>query len=262
MTRIAFLGLGAMGSRMASRLLQAGHTVTAWNRSPAAAAPLHAVGAQAANTPAQAADGADVVFSMLTDDLAARAVWLEGPNCAATTLKPGSVALEASTVTPQWVATLGQAVAARGGAAPALDRVRPLLAALSTKVLHVGALGQGATLKLALNALFAAQLASVAELLGFLSRRGCAPAQAAQWLGEFPIVAPPIAGAARMRAADTTPPLFTIDLIAKDLRYLLGAAQAIGTDLPAARQTLASLQAALARGWGQANVTGISALFA
>jgi 3-hydroxyisobutyrate dehydrogenase len=287
MTHIGFLGLGAMGSRMASRLLQAGHMVTIWNRNAAAAEPLQQLGARVARTPAQATEGADLVFSMVTDDDAARAVWLDGPAAAATVLKTGAIAIEVSTVTPQWISTLGKAVAARGaflldapvagsrpqaeagalifmvgGEPTALGQAQPVLEQLAAKVLHVGPLGQGATLKLALNALFAAQLASLAELLGFLSRSGFTTTQVAQWLGEFPIVAPPLAGAASMMAANNHAPLFTIDLIEKDLRYLSDIAQTCGADLPTVRQTLSSLRTAQTLGWGTKNVTGIAGLFA
>ncbi|MEL7026175.1 MAG: NAD(P)-binding domain-containing protein, partial [Pseudomonadota bacterium] len=73
MTKIAFLGLGAMGSRMASNLVTAGHDVTVWNRSPGPASELK--GAASASSPAEAATGAEIVMSMVTDDDAARAVW-------------------------------------------------------------------------------------------------------------------------------------------------------------------------------------------
>jgi len=110
---IAFLGLGAMGARMAARLVAAGHAVAVWNRSLAAAAPLVAAGARLTATPAEAASGATVVFSMVTDDVAARRVWLGGDGAAAA-LRPGAVAIECSTVTPGWVRELAGGVAARG----------------------------------------------------------------------------------------------------------------------------------------------------
>jgi hypothetical protein len=76
MTTIAFLGLGAMGSRMALNLAKAGFAVTVWNRDPARAEALGLAGARIAGSPRAAAQGADVVFSMVTDDRAARAIWL------------------------------------------------------------------------------------------------------------------------------------------------------------------------------------------
>jgi 3-hydroxyisobutyrate dehydrogenase-like beta-hydroxyacid dehydrogenase len=285
--KIAFLGLGAMGSRMAANLVKAGHAVTVWNRDLAKAQAFCQHGGALAGTPKAAADGADIVISMVTDDAAARHVWLDAGSGALAGMKPGAVAIECSTVTPAWIRALGAAVAGKGvslldapvagsrpqaeagqlvfmvgGETAAFARAEPALAPLAAKVMHVGALGQGAVLKLAVNTLFAAQLESVAELLGFLSRNGFEAQQAAELLGAFPIVAPPVAGAARMMATKSTAPLFTIDLIEKDLGYILDTAKASGADLPGAASARAAFQRAQGRGLGQANVSGLAAVFA
>ncbi|MFM9973558.1 MAG: NAD(P)-dependent oxidoreductase [Beijerinckiaceae bacterium] len=287
MTKIAFLGLGAMGSRMAQRLISAGHDVTVWNRTPAASQVLKAKGAKIAITPNAAAADADVVFSMVTDDKAAREVWLHSKTGAANGLKAGAIAIEVSTVSPDWIRELNAAVTARGaslldapvagsrpqaeagqlifmvgGDAAIIERAKPAFAPLAANIIHVGSVGQGAFLKLAVNTLFAAQLQSVAELLGFLTRNGFEPVQAADLLGQFPIVAPPVAGAARMMAARSAAPLFTIDLIEKDLGYILAAAAASGAELPGAAHVRSVFASAQARGLGQANVSGLAALFA
>lgn len=284
---IAFLGLGAMGARMAAQLAKAGYPVTVWNRDPAKAAPLLAQGATLAATPRAAVQSAAVVISMVTDDVAARSVWLDAHTGAVAALQPNAIAMECSTVTPAWVRQLAESVQSRGaqlldapvagsrpqaeaaqlvfmvgGDSTALEEVRPVLHAMASKVLHVGTVGQGTVLKLAVNALFAAQLQSVAELLGFLTRNGYAVEQAAQWLEEFPIVAPPIAAAAKMMAAGNTTPLFTIDLIEKDLGYLLDTARASGVQLPGADSARAAFQRAQQQGLGSAHVTGLAAVFA
>lgn len=284
---IAFLGLGAMGSRMAANLVKAGHHVTVWNRDPAKAEAFCAQQARMAGTPKAAAQGADIVFSMVTDDAAARAVWMDAETGALAGLRTGAIAIECSTVTPAWIHHLAAAVAARGchlldapvagsrpqaeagqlvfmvgGDAAAVERAEPVLGALAAKVMHVGKVGQGAVLKLAVNTLFAAQLESVAELLGFLSRNGFAAEQAADLLGAFPIVAPPIAGAAKMMATKNTTPLFTIDLLEKDLGYIIDTAKASGADLPGAESARATFRKAQRHGLGQANVSGLAAVFA
>lgn len=287
MQHIAFLGLGAMGGRMAAHLVKAGYAVTVWNRDPAKAAPLQQSGAALAATPRDAAQGADIVISMLTDDTAARNVWMDTQTGAAAGLQPGAVAIECSTVTQGWVRQLADEVLRRsaqlldapvvgsrpqadaaqlifmvGGDGPTLAQVRPVLSTLAAKVLHVGDVGQGAVLKLAVNALFAAQLHSVAELLGFLARNGFAADRAAALLAECPIVAAPIAGAARMMAAGNTAPLFTIDLIEKDLCYLLDTAQASGAELPGATAAHTAFQRAQQLGMGGSHVSGVAAVFA
>jgi 3-hydroxyisobutyrate dehydrogenase len=202
-------------------------------------------------------------------------------------MKPGAIAIKCSTVTPAWIRELGFAVAAKGvavldapvaGSRPqaeagqlvfmvggnddAYAKAEPVLAPLAAKVMHVGKLGQGAVLKLAVNTLFAAQLESVAELLGFLSRNGFAAEQAAELLGAFPIVAPPIAGAAKMMAAKNTMPLFTIDLIEKDLGYIIDTARASGAELPGAESARAAFRKAQGQGLGRFNVSGLAAVFA
>ena len=98
--RIAFLGLGAMGRRMALRLLAAGHDVSVWNRSAAAADELVAAGARRSATPRQAAAGADIVWAMVFDDAASQAVWLDPETGAAAAMSDDAVAIESSTLTP------------------------------------------------------------------------------------------------------------------------------------------------------------------
>jgi 3-hydroxyisobutyrate dehydrogenase len=287
MAKIAFLGLGAMGSRMAANLLKAHQTVTVWNRDPSKAEALGRAGAAISASPKAAAAGADIVISMVMDDASARSIWLDPATGAIHSLSRSSIAIECSTVTPAWITELGQAVCARGaqlldapvagsrpqaeagqlifmvgGSPTALEAARPALAPLAATILHVGPLGQGAVLKLAVNALFAAQLQSIAELLGFLAHNGFEVKAAAALLGQFPIVAPPIAVAASMMAAQNIAPLFTIDLIEKDLGYILETARLSGAALPGATGTRAIFQTAQAKGLGQANVSGLAALFA
>jgi len=99
--RVAFLGLGAMGSRLASNLVATGHDVVVWNRSDAARERLVSLGARLAATPREAATGADIVISMVTDDEASRVVWLEQATGAASGLARNAIAIESSTVTQQ-----------------------------------------------------------------------------------------------------------------------------------------------------------------
>lgn len=286
MQRIAFLGLGAMGASMATHLVKAGYPVTVWNRNPANAIPLQQCGGVVATTPGDAARDADVVISMVSDDAASRSVWLDSQTGAAARLRPNAVAIECSTVTPAWVRQLAEVVQSRGakfldapvaGSRPQADAaqlmfmvggetdtlmgVRPVLSAMGSKVLHVGMVGQGGLLKLAVNALFAAQLHSVAELLGFLARNGYVSSQAADLLAEFPIVAGPISVAAKMMASRNMAPLFTIDLMEKDLAYLLETAQASGADVPSATVAHTTFRRAQRQGLGGANVSGVAAVF-
>src|SRR5256714_9576390 len=113
MTKVGFIGLGRMGHGMAGRYLDAGFSVAVWNRSKAKAENLIARGARWASSPADAADGADAVVTMVADDEASRAVWL-GKDGAAVTMKAGSLAIECSTVSHQHALDMARAMRGRG----------------------------------------------------------------------------------------------------------------------------------------------------
>ena len=111
-TSIAFLGLGNMGGGMAARLAGAGFPIAVWNRNPRVADRFRDLGATVATSPAEAANGADVVISMVADDAAARAVWL-GESGALASMQPGTVLIECSTISPSWVDELSLAATRR-----------------------------------------------------------------------------------------------------------------------------------------------------
>ena len=100
---IAILGLGTMGTGMATNLLKAGFPLSVYNRTAAKAQPLVDAGARSASTPAEAAAGASIIISMLADDAASRDVWL-GKNGALNAAQKGAILIESSTVSPAWIA--------------------------------------------------------------------------------------------------------------------------------------------------------------
>jgi 3-hydroxyisobutyrate dehydrogenase-like beta-hydroxyacid dehydrogenase len=113
MAHVAFIGLGRMGHGMAGRYLDNGFTVAVWNRSKAKADGLIARGARWASSPADAADGADAVVTMVADDAASRAVWL-GKDGAASTARAGTLAIECSTVSYKHALELARDLRERG----------------------------------------------------------------------------------------------------------------------------------------------------
>jgi 3-hydroxyisobutyrate dehydrogenase len=115
MKRVAFLGLGRMGSGMASRLLAAGHAVTVYNRTAARAEPLVRAGAALARTPREASEGAAAVISMTADDESSKAMWLGADGALAATPAPHALAVECSTVSHAWALALARS----GPSAPA-----------------------------------------------------------------------------------------------------------------------------------------------
>lgn len=282
---ITILGLGAMGSRMARRLLEAGHEVTVYNRSPEPAAALEEEAARPAPTPCEAAAASDLVISMVTDDDASRAVWL-GDDGAAHGLREGAVALESSTCTPAWVRELaghvedcgaafldapvlgsrpqaedGALAYLVGGDADVLDEVRPVLEELGSAIHHAGPTGRGALMKLAVNALFGVQAAALGELLGLVRAAGMDEGRAAEILGALPVVSPAAKGVLNLMQGRDFAPRFPIDLVEKDFRYALQAAQEAGADLPVAEAVRRVFAKARDEGFGADNISGVARLF-
>src|SRR3954447_25294059 len=196
MTKVAFIGLGRMGHGMAGRYLDAGFSVAVWNRSKAKAEDLIARGARWASSPTDAADGANAIVTMVADDEASRAVWL-GKDGAAAAMKPGSLAIECSTVSHQHALDMARELRGRGlvyidcpvtglpeaaaagkltllvGAEPAdLERAKPVLAPISTAIRHFGPVGAGTVYKLINNMLGAVQIASLAEGIAIAEQSG------------------------------------------------------------------------------------------
>src|ERR1700716_4523921 len=113
MTKVAFIGLGRMVHGMAGRYLDGGFAVAVWNRSKSKADDLIARGARWAASPADAADGADAIVTMVADDEASRAVWL-GKDGAALTAKAGTLAIECSTVSYRHALDMARELRGRG----------------------------------------------------------------------------------------------------------------------------------------------------
>lgn len=285
MITIAVLGMGAMGSRVAARLLAAGYRVQGWNRSPAPLEALRQAGGRAAETPRRAVAGADIVLSVLRDDDASRVVWSDDDAGALAGLAAGALVLECSTLTPAWIAALAGRVSAHeamlldapmvgsrpqaeagelvflvGGEASGVSRAIPLFECLGRAHHHVGGLGHGTALKLAVNALFAAQVAQMAELLQFLGRSGLDGARALEVMQELPVTSPAAAAAGSQILREQFAPLFPIPLVAKDLSYAAAAAQRSGTGLPLSEAAATLFRRAERSGLDGLNITGIARL--
>lgn len=279
--RIAFLGLGIMGGGMARRLLGAGFPLAVYNRNREKAAPLGAAGARIADTPGEAAAGADIVISMVADDVASRSLWL-GEHGALAGAAPDATFVECSTLTVAWVNELAQAVARRGGefvdapvtgskaaaaagelnflvggSAAALEKIRPALAAMGRSTTHLGPAGSGALVKLVNNFVCGVQLAALAEALAWIERSGLDRAKALAVLTDGAPGSPLVKVlSARMTAPDYTPN-FLLRLMAKDLGYAIGEAAAQGQTLATASAALGQFQAAIAAGHGDQDMAAV-----
>lgn len=286
MQTIAFLGLGAMGARMAAHLLRADFPVVVYNRTPEHAAPLEALGAERADTPHAAAAHADLVISMVTDDDASRSLWLDEETGALHGLRAGSIAIESSTLTPAWVRELAQHIDQRGAAfldAPVVgsrpqaeagslvylvggshdvfERVQPVLAAMGGAFHHLGPIGAGTTMKLAVNAYLGIQVAALGEVLDFARKGGLAYERAAEVLTGLAVMSPALKGVAGQMVTHNFAPLFPVDLIEKDLRYAAAAAEENNALAPTIRAVQAVFAQAVEAGYGADNMSGVARLF-
>jgi 3-hydroxyisobutyrate dehydrogenase-like beta-hydroxyacid dehydrogenase len=276
MATLGFVGLGAMGSRLARRLLDAGHTVAGYNRTPYKARALEAAGLKVAATPREAAEAASAVFSMVTDDVALRAVAF-GTDGILAGLDRGAVFVEMSTVSPALTRELGEAVARRGAAmldapvsgstitveegqasiviggdAAALERVKPYLAVMGPGGLtHVGALGIAKTMKIATNLGLAVQMLAFSEAVLLAEKAGVARATAVEALLKSVVASPML----RYRGPFVVGSMprdawFNVGMMQKDLQLALDQAHTSGVTLPTTALTQEWLSTARGLGLG------------
>lgn len=276
---IGIAGLGRMGEAMGLRLIEKGRALAVWNRTPGKARALLDAGAAWAESPAALAGRVGTVVTMLTDAEAIEAVYA-GPHGILAADLSGRLVVEMSTVRPETQAALAERVRARGGAfvecpvggttgparngallgmaggeAADVARARPLLEDLCRRVEHVGPVGAGSSLKLAINLpllVFYQALAEAWTLCGHIGRDP-------EWMMAF--FADTTGGPNVLRArgaaigrmlggGEPGPVAFDVDSIRKDLRTMLAEAESRGADLPLARRTLAVYDEAAAAGWG------------
>jgi 3-hydroxyisobutyrate dehydrogenase-like beta-hydroxyacid dehydrogenase len=278
MSRVAFVGLGGMGSRMAHRLVDAGHDVVVWNRSADKAKPLVAAGATAADTPGDAASRADVVLTMVADPAALRAV-SEGETGISAGVGTGATVIEMSTVGPPAVArlastlpngvalldapVLGSLAEAEsgtlrifvGGPDAEVQRWLPLLSALGSPV-HVGPLGSGAAAKLVANSTLFGVLGVLGEAVALADGLGLSRQATYEVLAASPLAAQAERRRGVLDGVDQ-PTRFALLLALKDEALVTEAAMSAGVDLrlaPAARSWLAD---AVADGLGDRDYSAV-----
>ncbi|MFC4128269.1 NAD(P)-dependent oxidoreductase [Nocardia rhizosphaerae] len=284
--RVAVVGLGAMGSRLAHNLCARGYSVRVANRSPEPVQRLVAAGATAAGSPAEAAAKADVVLVAVRDDAASEQVWLDPATGIAAAAAPGTTAVELSTLSPGWIRRLAAAADAAGlrfleapmigsrpqaeagalvhlagGPADVLTDVRAVLEVSASRIHHVGAYGAAATLKLIVNASLATQVATAAELLRVLRSTDLDHGESLRILTELPVTSPALARAIGVMSTGDFSPNFPVHLVAKDLDYLAALAEDVGVQTPMARTALDGYRRAESNGLGAADLTAIAAGF-
>ena len=279
---VAILGLGIMGSGMANRLLSANFPLTVYNRNREKCIPLASAGAVLADSPREAASRSQIILSMVADDAASRNVWM-GKEGALVGASAGSVLIESSTLSGDWIrelaakgaergcqfldapvmgtkpqASSGQLVFLVGGSVEALDAARPVFSVLGRDVVHLGPTGSGALMKLVNNFLCGVQAASFAEAMSMVDAGGLEHAKAVSILtGGAPGSGIVKRVAERIAANDFTPN-FALRWMAKDLAYALRDAASRGIALQTAASALAVFQQAVAEGHGDEDFSAVS----
>ncbi|HEV7874020.1 MAG TPA: NAD(P)-dependent oxidoreductase [Enterovirga sp.] len=275
--RIGIAGLGRMGAAIAERLQETGHTLVVWNRSAEKTKPFAEKGVEVTGSPAELSGKVEAIVTILTDAAAIETVY-RGQNGLLSTDLNGKLVIEMSTVQPETEIALSEAVRTKGAAyvecpvggtvGPArtgkliglvggetgdVARARPLLEQLCRRIEHVGPVGAGASMKLAINLPLLVFYQALGEAITLCRHLGHDPV----WLMEFfsdtsgganvlKVRGPAIAEAL---AGGNPAPAFDIASIRKDLRTMIAEAKARGASLPLAERTLAVYDEAASAGW-------------
>jgi len=265
--RVGFIGVGAMGSRMAGRLLAANHDVAVYNRTPERTRPLQQRGAKVAATAKQLATGVDIVFSSVANDAALEQVMF-GPDGALAGARAGSIVIEMSTVNPRssrrvheaarsnGVSVLdapvsgstvqaeqGQLVIFVGGEEDVYQKCQSILAVLGSKTFYLGPSGAGATMKLCVNTLLGLGVQALAEAIALGLKAGLPRERFLQVLGETAVVSPSQKAKLENARTEQYPPAFALRLMFKDFGLIVETGMELSVPMPA---TAAAVQVAAA----------------
>jgi 3-hydroxyisobutyrate dehydrogenase len=285
--KIGVCGTGRMGSAISHRLMSIGHEVCVWNRTPDKAKPLMDAGAASFVSPAALANECDIVIIMLLNDTASKAVY-RGSNGLLDAQLAGKLVVDMSTIHPDTMRAVGASVEERGGAfvespvggstgparegkllalvggdKPNVDRAMPILTQLCRRIEHVGPVGSGATMKLAVNLPLLVYWQALGEALTICKPLNLAPDRLIDILsdtsgapvamkGRGPIIAKVLGG---QPLGDTA---FGLSAARKDLATVVQFAASLRTELPVAASTLACFEEAEAAGLGDADATAVS----
>jgi 3-hydroxyisobutyrate dehydrogenase-like beta-hydroxyacid dehydrogenase len=286
MSTVGFVGLGAMGSRIAGRLLDSGNEVYGSNRTESKAEPLIERGMQWRATPREVAEVADVIFSMVTDDAALEAI-TSGPGGILAGLREGKLYVDMSTVSPRASRQLAERVDSLGaqmldapvsgsipqaetgtlaifvgGSESAFATVEPLLQELGQAVTRVGSKGQGLLIKLAVNISLAVQTLAFSEGLLLAERGGIDPRLAAQAMSTSSIGSLMLKARVPLLLDLPEQAWFDVALMAKDIRLAREAAAELAIPLPSAAVAEQMLDRAREMGYAHRDIAALHEVLA
>lgn len=280
MTKVAFIGLGAMGSGMAARLIAAGFEVTVYNRTAEKAEQLVEKGAVLADSPREAVAGAQAIFSMVSDNWASHEVWLGDNGVLQGDPLPGALVIECSTLSHNWVLELAEHVGDRGlryidapvtglpDAAAAgdlvlfvgakmddLDEARRFLIPLCKEIMHFGRIGTGTAYKLIVNLMGAVQIAAAAEGLAMAEKAGLDAELVVSAICSGQAASPQVVRNVKRMAASQheSDLIFSGSMRLKDALYGVKLAQDLGAGVDFGHVAAGSFQDVVDKGFGNLN---------
>jgi 3-hydroxyisobutyrate dehydrogenase len=277
--KVGIAGTGRMGEAIGQRLISLGHELTVWNRTPEKTRALAAAGAQVAASPPEVVAASEVVITILTDEKAIDQLY-NGPQGLLSRNAAGKLFIEMSTVRPEIEVTLSEKVRKRGAAlvdcpvggttGPARDgklfgfaggtdadmaRARPLLEQMCRRVEHVGPIGAGSRMKLAINLPLYVYWQALGEALLLCRPLNLEPERLLSRLADTSGAANAIktrggAVAAHLAGKDAGAVTMAVDLVCKDLRTMIGEARALGGAVPVTESALKCFEDAARGGFG------------
>jgi 3-hydroxyisobutyrate dehydrogenase-like beta-hydroxyacid dehydrogenase len=281
MKRIAFIGLGIMGSGMAASLQKAGYDLTIWSRNPDQGKPLAKLGAKPAPDIPAAVKNAEVVMYSLSDDRAVEQV-VFAPGGVLSSVTRGQIVLDTTTVHPETSRKQADAYAQKGvdfldtpvfgsrneaaagglwvlvgGKREVCERVRPILDAISETVHYMGESGNGAAMKLVGNLIVASQLQALGEAMVLATKAGLRPQDVMGVLQVTDFRSPILTGVGAALLNRDFTPNFALKHLLKDANLIDHFAQDLNSPIPALAAIRETIKSAVNQGWGDENASAM-----
>lgn len=279
MAKIAFIGMGNMGSPMSINLVKAGHEVTVWNRTKSKADEALAEGAKWADSPKAAMEVSDIIITMVADGNALKAAAL-GENGYVQAMKPGDIAIDMSTVAPAESLVVNEAVEAAGckfmrapvtgstilaksgqigilasGDKETYDKVLPLFEIMGGNQFYLGGAEEARVMKLCLNIMIATTNLMTAEAVVLAEKSGLDLAQAYDVISGSVVGSPFVKYKVGPVTSGNYAPAFSVKLMMKDVDLAFAAAKDAGVALPTTALTRQYFAAAAGAGYGDCDIS-------
>lgn len=280
--RVGLVGLGRMGSALAPHLVRGCRSVTVWNRSAEKCKSAVSMGAHAAQSPAEVVESSDVVLSILFDDAAVNEVYLAEDGLLAR-LCAGRIFVEMSTIMPGTVRRIAQIAGARGaslvdaplsgtigparqgkllvlagGETADVERVTPVLSLFARKIVHMGPIGAGTTMKLALQLPLYLYWQALGEALSIGKASGLATADMLALIADSPAAIGMLPAKVPVLLGQDNETAFALSAALKDLTLIKNAGLNLGVPVPCTTAAVETYGAATQQGWGERDVARLA----